>query len=553
MGVRWLDWSDETLGRARAEERPILLYVGAPWSAGCRRMDGDCWADETIAGIAEREYVAVRVDADRRPDLNRRFNMGGLPTTAFLTSEGDLLAGSGSLVPPERLRPLLERMAWVFRSDADSVQRAVGEHRKRDLQLAAGDAQPEDLSLGIPDDVVRAAREANDAEHGGFGRPPRRPLPLLLHFLADEVFWRRDGELGALLAETMGAMSFSPLWDDAAYGFFHAAAQADWTEPSGEKLVEDNALLLEAFVAAWRTLLDPSFRIVAEGLAAYLSERLAAPDGGFYSAELIDPVSGGDGDLDRTICVDRGAIGAHAFLATWVHFGREYRDFALLTLGRLWDEGWRDGRGFVHYLGQPEAGPAAPPPLLTDHVWALRAFCEAAQQTGEGVWLARARAVAGFMRSCFWDPEARAFRDTPGDGGRAEHVQRPLDENALAAAGLLELSALSASAEAAGLAGQVLAAGYDVYAQAGHMAASYAHAVSRYLRAPLEIELRVAPGSEAAERFVRGAYVRYHPWRVVRWRPGGEPAATAAWGEQRPPAARTPDELDALIGGLRPV
>lgn len=554
MQVDWRDWSETTLRHAEEAERPILLSLRTCWSAAARRMDAACFADPGVAAAVERDYVAVRVDADRRPDLNRRFNMGGLPTTAFLTCRGELLAGSPGYLSPERMRPLLERMAWVFRSDADSVQRAVDEHRKRELQLTAGTADVEDLSLTICDDVVAAARSSFDTVHGAFGRVPRRPQPVLLHLLADEVFWRRDGALGAMLAAALGAMSLSPLWDETAYGFFHTAAQADWREPSGEKLLEDNALLLEAFIAAWRVLLDPSFRLTAEGIIDYLDSRLAAPEGGFYASQDED------GAIDPTLYIDRSAIGAHAYLAAWVHFGREYRDFALRTLERLWGEAWLAGRGFVHYLGQPSSGADVPPTLLADQSWPLLAFCEAAQQTGEWVWIERARAIAETMRDRFWDEAAGALRDAAawtgaaaGHFGTVAGVQRPLDDNSVAAEGLLTLAVLTGEDWLAPLVRRSLTAGYDVYAQATHLAAPYARAVSKFVRSPLLIELRAVPGSDVAESFVRGAYVRYHPWRVVRWRPGGEgPSALASWGEQAAPEVRSADQLDALIGSLRP-
>ncbi|MEX2661680.1 MAG: DUF255 domain-containing protein, partial [Vicinamibacterales bacterium] len=111
-GVAWLPWGAPAFARARREGKPILLSITAPWSIGCREMDRVSYGDPSVAAAIAARVVAVRVDADHRPDIADRYDFGGLPTTAFLSADGQVLGG-GTFVPPERLREALERVGGV--------------------------------------------------------------------------------------------------------------------------------------------------------------------------------------------------------------------------------------------------------------------------------------------------------------------------------------------------------------------------------------------------------------------------------------------------------
>src|SRR5687768_10110843 len=108
-GVRWLAWCGEAFARARAERKPILLSIVTPWSAGCREMDRVSFGAAAIAAEINERFVPIRVDADQRPDIAERYDLGGLPTTAFLNAEAQVLGG-GTFVPPDRLRAALSRV-----------------------------------------------------------------------------------------------------------------------------------------------------------------------------------------------------------------------------------------------------------------------------------------------------------------------------------------------------------------------------------------------------------------------------------------------------------
>ena len=118
--VRWLTWGAEAFARARAEDRPVLLSIAAPWCESCLDMDRTTYADPGVAAIVNDRFVPIRVNADRRPDISDRYSLGGWPTTAFLTAEGEVIGG-GTYVTLERMPSVLARVAEAFRSRREEL------------------------------------------------------------------------------------------------------------------------------------------------------------------------------------------------------------------------------------------------------------------------------------------------------------------------------------------------------------------------------------------------------------------------------------------------
>ena len=191
-----------------------------------------------------RTSSPIRVDADRRPDIAERYSLGGWPTTAFLTPDGDVLGG-GTFVERQRL--------------ADVLRARVGGVRAGARRLRAG-AQPagarrrprRDCPAGAAD--RRSSTAAFDPRHGGFGGAPKfphaAPVRLALHLYREQAIRaHRD-----IAITTLDAMGWGPLYDEKDGGFFRYARRADWGEPNGEKLLDVNASLLDLYVDAAETL-----------------------------------------------------------------------------------------------------------------------------------------------------------------------------------------------------------------------------------------------------------------------------------------------------------
>src|SRR3979411_3380787 len=113
--INWHEWSGGAVDEAGKLDRPILLSISAVWCHWCHVMDETTYSNQGVIDLINRDYIPVRVDNDLRPDVNNRYNMGGWPTTAFLTPQGDILTGA-TYLPPDQMLGALRRGAGHYRT-----------------------------------------------------------------------------------------------------------------------------------------------------------------------------------------------------------------------------------------------------------------------------------------------------------------------------------------------------------------------------------------------------------------------------------------------------
>src|SRR5262245_28817817 len=160
--IEWLPWGTDAFARAAREGKPILLSLTAAWCRACHEMDRTTYADPAVADLVNARFVPVRVDTDRRPDINERYNLGGWPTTAFLTPDGRLITGA-TFVPVDRMRGVLSRVAAAFETRASELA-AVDDKEAAEYTEYTDQAE-----------LVTAVFSTFDEEHGGFGVEPKFP------------------------------------------------------------------------------------------------------------------------------------------------------------------------------------------------------------------------------------------------------------------------------------------------------------------------------------------------------------------------------------------
>ncbi len=182
--IPWREWGADAFAEAKAQDKPILLDIGAVWCHWCHVMDDGIPGDPVHTGtytdpeVQQRilaNFIPIKVDNDRRPDINARYNMGGWPTTAFLTPDGDTLYGE-TYVPPPRMVALLDYIADIYHNRKDEVRRAdradARNSGQRPRLLPASDLDPNTTA-----NVIEAIKRNFDFAYGGFGREPKFPHP----------------------------------------------------------------------------------------------------------------------------------------------------------------------------------------------------------------------------------------------------------------------------------------------------------------------------------------------------------------------------------------
>ncbi len=240
-------------------------------------MDRTTYADPAVAALVNDRFVPIRVNADRRPDISDRYSLGGWPTTAFLTTEGEVIGG-GTYVTVDRMPSVLERVADAFRS------------RREELTTARVRPEaPESDDRPASSDIAAHVFDSFDAEHGGFGTEPKFPLTAPLELALDMYRENQDPALAHIVEATLDAMGWGGLYDELDGGFFRYAATRDWHQPHQEKLLDVNASLLRIYVEASETLRIARYRERAGDVLRYVQTWLADPvDGGWAGSQQAD-------------------------------------------------------------------------------------------------------------------------------------------------------------------------------------------------------------------------------------------------------------------------
>lgn len=480
--IAWRPWSTEAFEEARRLDRPILLDISAVWCHWCHVMDETTYSDPRVIELLNREYVPVRVDNDLRPDVNARYNMGGWPTTAFLTPQGDILTGA-TYVPPDQMAEALKRVLVHYRTRKPEIVAAALEGRRR---AAAGLATSQgNLEPGLVDRVLGHLESAYDPTYGGFGTEPKFPQTDALAFLVEQSILRREPDLAEMARHTLERMASGGTYDRVEGGFFRYSTTRDWSVPHFEKMLEDHGGLVYALALTGQSeILDDAVR--------YLDTVLRDPDTGLYAGsqdadeeyyrlELEDRRRRPAPFVDRRVYASWNCGLAIAYLEADLRLGRpRLREEAAELLERLFDR-LGEGPGLRRT--------AETPGQLVDQVWGLWAASRAAASFG-GHWRERALALRDHLDATYGDPRG-GFVDVAGDErpGRLQEPLQPLAENSVAAIALCELDALLGD-PGLGLrerARRALEAVAGLARRQGLLAAVFARALDRLLREPVKV------------------------------------------------------------------
>ncbi len=310
QAVDWYEWGEEAFARARAEDKPILLDIGAVWCHWCHVIDRESYENPQLAAIINQLYIPVKVDRDERPDVDARYQsaistlsgQGGWPLTGFLMPDGRPFFG-GTYFPPEDamgrpgFRRILEAVAEGFRNRRPEVEEAAS-------RLAEAVANAETFAGARGEFNSRVAQEqaegiANlfDARNGGFGRSPKFPHTSAIDLLLECHQAGGSSRMLTVAAFTLEKMGSGGVYDQIAGGFHRYSVDERWCVPHFEKMSYDNSELLKNFLHGFQVTRDPFFREIAEGIVdwtdAVLSDRAS---GGFYASQDADQTLDDDGD-----------------------------------------------------------------------------------------------------------------------------------------------------------------------------------------------------------------------------------------------------------------
>jgi uncharacterized protein YyaL (SSP411 family) len=308
--IDWNEWGEEAFQKARDEQKPILLDIGAVWCHWCHVIDRESYENPEIAALINQLYIPVKVDRDERPDVDARYQsaisaisgQGGWPLTAFLTPDGKPFFG-GTYFPPDDamgrpgFRRILAGVAEAFKSrraevnnSAEALAEAVAKAELHHTARGTFDA-------GVVDSVIESAQHLFDPQHGGFGQAPKFPHSSVIELLLERQKWADGAPLQAIAEKTLSGMAAGGFHDQLGGGFHRYSVDERWCVPHFEKMSYDNSELLKNYLHGYQSLRLPHYKKVAEGLIEWVTEVLSDQTrGGFYASQDADQTLDDDGD-----------------------------------------------------------------------------------------------------------------------------------------------------------------------------------------------------------------------------------------------------------------
>ncbi len=290
--VDWWPWSDEALAEAKRRDVPILLSVGYAACHWCHVMAHESFEDAQVADQVNRDFVAIKVDREERPDIDAVYmaattamtGHGGWPMTCLLTPSGQPFF-AGTYLPKDNFRQLLDAAteAWANRRDeltgaSDRIVTALQQ------ALAADHAAPSAIITAELDQAAAKLAESFDPHNGGFGGAPKFPPSMVLEFLLRHHGRTRSAGALHIVERTCEAMARGGIYDQLAGGFARYSVDARWVVPHFEKMLYDNAQLLRVYLHWWRATRAPLAERITRETAEFLLGDLLTEQGGFASA-----------------------------------------------------------------------------------------------------------------------------------------------------------------------------------------------------------------------------------------------------------------------------
>ncbi|MHB1842154.1 MAG: PCC domain-containing protein [Sulfobacillus sp.] len=316
--IGWREWGAEAFAEAKADARPVLLSLSAVWCHWCHVMDETTYSDPTVIDLIRRELMPIRVDADQRPDIDRRYNMGGWPTTAFLNADGELLTGA-TYLPPAQMVETVHRVVAYFRQHGSQTVPREPE--------PISPAKPEAKDLEA---LYQQISQAYDQRHGGFGHAPKFPLTDVLSLLQDLDLGPLAGPSRQMVESSLTAMVSGGLYDPIEGGFFRYSTERDWSHPHYEKMLDDQAALLEVLLRLGDRA-PPLLRSAAIGTADYVVRTLydgaclagsQDADEAYYQLDANQRRTIAAPLVDRTLYAGWNARAARALVAAGIVYQR---------------------------------------------------------------------------------------------------------------------------------------------------------------------------------------------------------------------------------------
>jgi len=297
--VDWRPWNDEALALAEREDKPIFLSVGYSTCHWCHVMAHESFEHEDVARVLNEHFVPIKVDREQRPDIDEQYMLatqlftrrGGWPNSVWLTPDGRPWY-AGTYFPREDrgahagFISVLKQLADAWRNNREQVEAQARQFVDAIEQVGRGTdpKKRRPLSPDIIDNAHEMFAHAYDSRHGGFGGSTKFSPHGVLDLLLRHVVQTGDEKSLQMVTRTLDAMALGGLFDHVGGGFHRYSTDAMWFLPHFEKMLYDNAQLIDAYTRAAAITGDAKYERVVADVFAWLGREMTDEAGGFYAA-----------------------------------------------------------------------------------------------------------------------------------------------------------------------------------------------------------------------------------------------------------------------------
>ncbi len=516
---------EKGLEKAESEEKIVLLMLTVSWCRFCQEMEETTFNDPKVRQALQEHFVLCKADADRHPDLDQRFNMGGWPSIAFITPTEDLIAGD-TYLSPEELLPLLPQIWSFYRRNKEEIKSGEGFTKTPEEEQPTTAPIEEALGRELVENVIASMLDKFDHSYGGWGKGQKFPHTESLDFAMIQYSKTGDPRMREVVTLTLDQMIEGGIHDAIDGGFFRFSKTRDWRVPNFEKVLDNNAQRLRCLIEAWQLFENPAYKKAAEGVIRWMTETMLDPEtGSFFGSQRDEPdyyiLSSEDRKhapkpaIDRTVYANWNAMAANALFKASVALDRpELSQIAERCLNFLLKELYSEKDGMYHYWD----GTYHLPGLLTDQAYCIQALVQASQFLGNADLLLPAERLGEILVETHRSPSG-GFYDHSAvirNRGHAPRRNRSILENSVLAEALTRLAVLSRREEFRELAVEIIQSFASDHKQYGYFVAGFARAVDLLLYPPLVVTIVGDRASPSAKKLRIAAQKSYIPSRIVQ-------------------------------------
>lgn len=295
--VDWYPWGEEAFEKARVEEKPIFLSIGYSTCHWCHVMEKESFSDPDLAAIINENFVPIKVDREERPDVDALYMAflmatggdGGWPANIFLTPDLEPFYGGTYFPPRDRsgrigLETILLRLTSAWTEHREQIVATGRQMIAAVRSFSAPRSSDEMLGTSVIDHAFEQIAARYDQGYGGFSPAPKFPQPVIHEMLLRYHVRNGSEEAARMSLETLRSMATGGIYDQVAGGFHRYSVDERWVVPHFEKMLYDQAQLVNVYLSALQLTGDEQFETVARETLDFVLDSLTSPDGGFYAA-----------------------------------------------------------------------------------------------------------------------------------------------------------------------------------------------------------------------------------------------------------------------------